>query len=254
MLDRSCKPSLKLVLDYPVKYTEYLYGDITFVLAHLYRDNLVYKGKINQLKKASRPLMLDNGAWEFGKSMNPKLYLSIINILNPDYAVIPDVFKNKGQTEKLTLEFLEMWKTNWNGITKLMFAPQGETIDELVDCYNNVVGKMKKTFFDILAIPKHVGMIMNRVVATDILHNQVDLPFTDVHFLGYWNWEELSRKPDSEQWKLVSIDTKAPVKYAFGTDKFTSQMDYYLTERPLDEGSLKMAVDTFKDHLMKSGR
>jgi len=238
---------MKLVVDYPIKYAHLPYGDINFCLAQLYKDNIEYRFNIRKAQvKYDRPLMLDNGAWEFGKSMNVSDYIEIIEELKPEYAVIPDVYRNKELTEKMTLDFFD--KYTLGSHTNLMFVPQGEDIEQMIDCYNDIMPSLQ-VLIDTIGIPKHVGEIMNRVTFTDILYDNTHIPFKDVHFLGYWNWEELMYAPvNRDSWTLQSIDTKAPVKYAL-KKKYVTQVDYYNTQEKIDHGSLQLAVDSFQQRL-----
>ncbi len=240
---------MKLVVDYPIKYAHLPYGDANFCLAQLYKDNMEYRFNIRKASVSGRPIMLDNGAWEFGKSMNTKDYIDIIDELRPDYAVIPDVYKNKELTKKMTLDFFDKYLITPN--VKLMFVPQGEDIEQIIDCYNEVINQETDMWLNtsIVGIPKHVGEIMNRVTFTDILYDNVKVKFGHVHFLGYWNWEELMYAPiDRKSWTLESIDTKAPVKYAL-KKKYVTQMDYYNTQEKVDHQSLQLAIEAFQSKL-----
>jgi hypothetical protein len=239
----------KLVIDYPVKYTSLSQGDITFVLAHLYLKNSEYKHKIDELKVMGRELMLDNGAWEFGSSMPPLQYEKIIAELEPNWAVIPDVYKNRWQSEKVTEEFIELHDNHLE--TELMFVPQGTSVVEVIESYNSMVDK-HGMFFDCLAIAKHIGSFSNRISFTDLLYVEATEPPVGVHFLGFWNWrefEELKMQP----WHLWSVDTKKPVKNAFLPDTFTSQLDYYNTDKDLDENAFNIEVNDFYVNLAANG-
>jgi hypothetical protein len=239
----------KLVIDYPTKYTECSYGDVTFVLAHLYLKDTTYRSKINYLKHAGRELMLDNGAWEFGSSMRPDDYIKIIQDLEPTYAVIPDVYKNQIESERMTREFMEKYDSEPD--TQLMFVPQGNTVEEVFESYNNLVTDYG-TFFDILAIAKHIGTMANRVSFTDTLVAEAFEPPHDVHFLGFWSWEELEQQRFTD-WKLVSIDTKKPVKNAYLPETFTSQLDYYNTDKILNLNAFQIEVNEFYVKLNELG-
>jgi len=240
---------MKLVVDYPIKYAHLPYGDANFCLAQLYKDNIEYRFNIRKAQvKHERPLMLDNGAWEFGKSMNVKDYIEIIEELKPEYAVIPDVYKNKELTKKMTLDFFDNYVLD-NSV-KLMFVPQGEDIEQMIDCYNEIMdGATVWINTAVVGIPKHIGEIMNRITFTDILYDNANIKFKHVHFLGYWNWEELMYAPiDRTSWTLDSIDTKAPVKYAL-KEKYVTQMDYYNTQEKIDHQSLELAIEAFQSKL-----
>jgi hypothetical protein len=238
----------KLVIDYPVKYTSLLQGDITFVLAHLYLKNSDYKEKINELKGLGRPLMLDNGAWEFGSSMPPKQYLDIIEELEPTYAVIPDVYRNRWQSEKMTSEFIDI--NDRSKDTQLMFVPQGENVEEIIASHEYLVAQYGM-FYDVLAIAKHIGKITNRVDFVNTLVARAAEPPIDVHFLGFWNWEEFDNAKIGN-WNLISLDTKYPVKGAID-HKFTDQLEYYNTQLYLDLDIFNIEVDSMYFDLHERG-
>ncbi len=243
------RKDVQLVVDYPIKYAHMPYGDANFCLAQLYRDNQEYRFNIRKACVKGRPIMLDNGAWEYGKSMPVDEYIDIIEELQPEFAVIPDVYKNKLLSEKMTLEFFDKWIEKNARKTKLMFVPQGEDIDEIIDCYNEVINQKSSMWFktSMVAIPKHVGEIMNRVTFTDLLYDNANIKFDSVHFLGYWNWEELMYESETP-WKLESIDTKAPVKYAL-KKTFVTQAEYYNTHEEIDKDSLQLAIKAFQQRL-----
>ena len=81
---------MKLVIDYPIEYTGLPFGDVTFILAPLL-DNTKYVEELKAMKSVGRPTMFDNGAWEFGETMDINDYLNLIKQWNPEYAVIPDI-------------------------------------------------------------------------------------------------------------------------------------------------------------------
>ena len=76
---------MKLAIDLPVKYSDLDIGDITFCLAPLLNrqddTGRKYMAAMDNLQKNGRQIMLDNGAWEFGASMDSQEYmLSLIHI------------------------------------------------------------------------------------------------------------------------------------------------------------------------------
>ena len=242
----------KLCIDYPMKYTHLLKGDITFALAQLYERFPAYEKTMIRLREEGREIMLDNGAWEFKVSMPVEDYLEIIQLLEPTYAVIPDAYQDAKKSRKLTLEFFDKF-IPLNLDTKLIYAPQGKNITEIIEEYNFNVNKFF-AYMDMVGIPKHVGDLLNRVAFTDMLYDSADIKFQKVHFLGYWNYEELMFAPKerkSAAWYLHSIDTKYPVKYAYLPTKFKDQLDYYLTDDKLNIDSFEVAVEHFYEGLLK---
>jgi hypothetical protein len=239
----------KLVIDWPVKYTDKTYGDTTFVLAHLYKSNEDYKEKINRIKSHGRELMLDNGAWEFGSSMPPTDYKKIVDELEPDIAVIPDVYMNRLQSEKVTSEYIGIHDRSLK--TKLMFVPQGQDPIEAVNSYDKMVSEYG-IFYDILGAAKWLGKYINRLKWVDQVWISNELQPQQVHLLGFWNFKELAYDPEFE-WDFISIDTKYPVKQSYYPETFDSQLDYYNTDKPLNLLQLGLAVNQFYVKLDEMG-
>src|SRR3972149_2021707 len=163
---------VKLCIDWPTAYTYVELGDITFALAQLYIDNREYRDTLHKLRDRGREIMLDNGAWEFGTTMEPKKYIQVINGLKPQYAVVPDVMKDSEMTLEVATDFFNRWEKVKHK-PSLMLAPQGKNIKELVKNYKDLSNKFA-AFVDIVAIPKHIGQIINRVKFTDHLLQQAE--------------------------------------------------------------------------------
>ena len=237
---------MKLAIDLPVKYSDLDIGDITFCLAPLLNrqddTGRKYMAAMDNLQKNGRQIMLDNGAWEFGASMDSQEYMDIITILEPTWAVIPDVMGSVNKSSSLARDFIPDL-VQLDNRPKLMFAPEGATMDDLIECYNAVMDDYSKAV-DIVCIPKHVGFWKDRIKAADELWEGANKKFKKVHFLGFVNLQELATF-HSKPWKLVSMDTKYPVKITYATE-FTDQLGYYFTQFPLDIQSLNYHVKGFK--------
>ena len=132
---------------------------------------------------------------------------------------------------------------NLDNRPKLMFAPQGSTTEELIDCYNAVMDDYSKAV-DIVCIPKNVGFWKNRVEVADILWHEANKKFKKVHFLGFVNMKEFNTFKTTP-WKLVSMDTKYPVKITYAKE-FKDQLAYYYTNDILDLQALNYMVKGFK--------
>ena len=138
---------MKLAIDLPVKYSDLDIGDITFCLAPLLNrqddTGRKYMAAMANLQKNGRQIMLDNGAWEFGASMDSQEYMDIISILEPTWAVIPDVMGSVNKSISLARDFIPDL-VQLDNRPKLMFAPQGGTMDDLIECYNAVMDDYSK--------------------------------------------------------------------------------------------------------------
>ena len=86
---------MKLAVDYPIKYSDVDIGDITFCLAPFFKPGVgggeIYQRNMFDLQKNGRQIMLDNGAWEFGESMDSQEYLDIIDIFKVYHNIIPNI-------------------------------------------------------------------------------------------------------------------------------------------------------------------
>ena len=228
----------ELILDLPVDYIDYQVGDMTFALAPLCNDNskeVNYIDKLITMKKQGRRIMLDNGAFEFGKSVDIHEYMKWIIKIKPDYAVVPDVLKDGFRTAKLAREFSDLVdEQSFKDIVDIewIVAPQGSDIEEMTACWNSI---NEESFTDaILGIPKHVGAWANRFEVAKNLYNQGDYTFDNVHLLGF-NANEFGIVKEfaehRQTFKLASIDTKWPIKNMI-KQKFERPIDCLLYTSP----------------------
>ena len=237
---------MKLVIDYPIKYANLRYSDANFVLAPLLDTSTEYLHKIIIATDEKIPLMMDNGAWEFGKSMDVKRYIQLAELITPQWLVVPDCMKDADETFTLADEFFNNWINNprIDPNTTIIFAPQGKNFQEMLECYNVVMDNWGG-YIDMLGVPKHVGGWMNRIKFTNELYKKCNRKFRNVHFLGLWALEDFTPKKEGA-WFLESIDTKAPFKIAANVNKWKSQMEYYHYEDRYSEDSIKFASYSIK--------
>ena len=242
----------ELILDLPVDYIDYQVGDLTFALAPLCNDNskeINYVDKLVAMKKQGRRIMMDNGAYELGKSVDIHEYIKWIVKVQPDYVVVPDVMKDGFRTCKLAKQFADaIDEQPFNKVEGIEYivAPQGSDMQELITCWNTI---NEESITDaILGIPKHVGTWANRLQVAIELYNQGDYTFNNVHLLGF-NSNEFGIVKDfklhRQTFQLASIDTKWPIKNMI-KQKFERPIDYYFYNKGLDVQELKYKVKGFK--------
>jgi len=242
----------ELILDLPVDYIDYQVGDLTFALAPLCNDNskeINYVDKLVTMKKQGRRIMMDNGAYELGKSVDIHEYIKWIVKVHPDYVVVPDVMKDGYRTSQLAKQFADaIDEQPYNKVEDIEYivAPQGGDFTEILQCWNTI---NEESITDgILGIPKHVGTWTNRLNLAKELYHQGDWTFNNVHLLGF-NENEFGIVKDfrgyEQLFRLVSIDTKWPVKNMI-KQKFKLPIDYYFYNKGLDVQELKYKVKGFK--------
>lgn len=98
--------------------------------------------------------VLDNGAFELGKSIELSTLLDIAKAINADELVLPDVFRDMDETIKRTEEaILVIDKYKEKGLIrpdlKLMAVPQGKDLYEWLTCFDTF---LKNPKIDVIAI------------------------------------------------------------------------------------------------------
>ena len=242
----------ELALDLPVKYIDYQVGDITFALAPLCNDRpkqIDYTNKLIALKKQGRKILMDNGAYELGKSVPIEEYMETIIKVQPDFAVLPDVMKDGFRTCKLVQEFCELMdEQKFKDIVNIewIVTPQGSDMDEFMNCYNTIC---EESIMDgILGLPKHIGEWANRVDVLLQLYAESDYTFHNVHLLGFNPGEFgiIDRvKKATTDFQIVSIDTKWPIKNMI-KQEFKQPIDYYFYDGLLDGMEMRYRAKGFK--------
>ena len=113
------------------------YNCYDYALVHLFETHPEYYNFFKRSLADGREVLLDNSIFELGKSFDPKKYRKWAEELNPTFYIVPDVLEDSIAT-------MESW-------TKFMLdgAPaidalkigviQGDTYQELVDCYKFMV-------------------------------------------------------------------------------------------------------------------
>ena len=120
------------------------WNDYDYAFAHLYNDpdfHLFYKESAQDL---GRKVLFDNSAFELGAGIFDEFGRHVVD-LKPTWYVIPDVRHNGPETIESYKKFVGTFP-DLPGIG--ICAIQGETFDDLVDCYKFMIEKTKK-----IAIP-----------------------------------------------------------------------------------------------------
>lgn len=120
------------------------WNDYDYAFAHLYNDpdfHFFYKESVLDL---GRKVLFDNSAFELGAGIFDRFGCWVFD-LRPTWYVIPDVRHNGPET----IESYKKWVETFPDLPGIgICAIQGETFDDLVDCYKFMIEKTKK-----IAIP-----------------------------------------------------------------------------------------------------
>lgn len=219
----------------PVKYLkEYSkYFDFDFVIAS---TCLKFPEYFEYYKSHSRFMILDNGAFETGASINIEKYYEIAKELKPEILVLPDVFRDEVGTMNLSLAFMKFWEKNRIPGVELMGVLPGESVNRVLLEY----AFFKKEAVKWFGLP--YGNMIDRFQFLKA-HPEIE----NVHILGLPSLNEalsLTLLPN-----VKSIDSSLPVKCT-AEDKFISKvLISNFSVKPgttiLDENKLRYNLEFF---------
>jgi len=149
-------------------------------LAHLIGKDDTYTRFYSKMAQKGRYVIMDNGVIEG----DPRPIEEIVKkalMIKANEIVLPDVYKNMLATLEKTYEAIRYVKGNFP--FKLMGVPQGETIDEWIQCAETMI----MMDIDVIGVPKvltDIGGRDARIEVLEILGNR--LRGLDIHMLGCW--------------------------------------------------------------------
>lgn len=200
------------------------FNDYPYVLGHLVEKDYDYKEFYKQELKNADFSILDNSAFELGKSIPFEELMLAARYLKPTHLVLPDTVHNKQKTIDDTLLF---WSKYRQELKVLNIEPigvvQGNSFEELLQCIENYHYKD----INFIAIPfdcisgTDYGVIryqfLKWLIKTMSFENVSNLK---IHFLGLQNPQELLLYSKEERSLIHSIDTSSPILHGFMGNKF----------------------------------
>ena len=198
---------------------------------------------------AKRPenfVIMDNGAFEFGASIDLGKYLSIILEVRPDEIVLPDRMFRAKDTIKMSKEFMDLMGCPRDYSPSIRGVAQGRTIEEFLECADALIAMG----VDTIAIPKDYDIWEGgREVLAATIAFRTAKRGTDIHLLGMsatydpafgWSKELKSsiRSIDSAKPGILSCDG---IRLHDGTeDRYKSSRPENYFEVELDNKNRKM--------------
>ena len=188
--------------------------DYDFVIASYCEDNDEYKEFYKNMRQSlarNRFMVLDNGAFENGQSMEFADYAEVVKELRPDQVVLPDVINDARITIEMSDEFL-------NRALGILPTPgymgvlQGESINDYLYCLEFYIRKSKHHPIRTIGIPYHMFYRPTLLRKTNIIeickeHNLL------IHILGLPNPYEIL---DLMKFDLISsIDSSLPISATY---------------------------------------
>lgn len=215
---------LRWSFETPIKYMEELMScmDYLYVLSqHL--DDTKYMNLVKEYKDEGGYVIMDNGAYELGTSIDLQLYVNRIKIINPDEVIIPDILYDSVGSDRLTNKFWKVLNENnfnleENNI-KTIGIIHGCNIDEYMKHFSKLYYNEKIDKIGITKIRKLMfGSVFSILYSIeDILQAEGD--YKPFHLLGVVNpLEIVMLKHNLENRKEVkaieTIDTGLPINFA----------------------------------------
>lgn len=115
--------------------------DYDYCLAHLFDENTLYRNQFYKSKDKGREIILDNSIFELGTAFDSNKYHNIINDLQPDWYIIPDVLEDCSGT----IQSMDNWMLDFGDYVpttiKKIGVVQGKNYEELCQCYRHLVDK-----------------------------------------------------------------------------------------------------------------
>ena len=216
--------------------------DYSLCLAHILRNDsrqmVYYKERSTRVDDYT---ILDNGAYELGRSLPFEHVLEVAKEIEPDEIVLPDVFLNAKETatEALIGYRLFLEEIEWAADINVMVAPQGQNLTEWLQCLDALVGTIHP---DVIGIPIVYESMMGRGVLIKEVMRYVggDLYYQpEIHLLGW----------DGDLYKLSCYARDFPL-WIRGIDS-AKPFYYSMAYNPilLNQGSSRSRPDDYFDLL-----
>ena len=200
-----------------------LISDYPYVLGHLISLDKDYKNHYIERLKKSNFSILDNSAFELGKSIDPNELLRVAKELKPTHLILPDTLHDMQTTIEDSINF---YRENVDFFQENNITPigvvQGNSFEELALCYQSYL----EHGIGYIAIPfdciKDSDWSIVRYLFFNYLCNSGLIEFAkDIHFLGIKNPQELLLYSPKQKSYISSIDTSSPIIHGWKGNEYT---------------------------------
>lgn len=107
-----------------------------YFLANVFETDPEYLEKAKESVAKGRKTILDNGVFELGTAMDLRNFLKWIQILKPEYYIVPDVLEDGEGTIKNMVAWIEMYGSEVPEGCKAIGVAQGKDIGDFQACYD----------------------------------------------------------------------------------------------------------------------
>jgi len=222
----------------PTAYLEYAtQSSKHLVLAHLVATDEEYANFYRTRSEAGDGIIMDNGAFELGRSYEPEKLLMIAKKCAADVIVLPDYpFQRAQETIDAAEKFAPIFKAEG---FKTMFVPQSEVgdFDDFINAYmwaadNVVIDVIGMSILNIPNAMPHIPAAYARVVMSEILTDRgVFADWKYHHYLGLNAGPALEIPALIKTKVLNSCDSSGPVWAGILGHEYTLNADSYLATK-----------------------
>lgn len=204
------------------------FNDYDYCLPTYYLKYDKYKQYYINARKKGRFIILDNGLFE-GDSFTDEQLFQMINEIQPDIFVVPDVWNDSKATLELALkwkEYIPQLPSN----TKLMVVLQGKTFKELNELHDVCAFKHQFTHFGFnhssIAYDHthpHSNPLISKMMGRISSFRRIACKGMYYHFLGCSLPQEMYLIDDKCKAHINSVDTSNPVVWGALGEKYSEE-------------------------------
>jgi hypothetical protein len=195
--------------------------DFDFVIASHCLKYPKYKEFYSKFR-GERIMILDNGAFEDGKSIPFNQYLALITNLSPDIVVLPDVINNTVETMRETQLFCSKWDNNFRQMNRdemkhitFMGVLQGTSVAGCLETLKFYIEEVENV--NHIGIPYHL-FYRPKFIKDYNIDEVCRKNNMKIHILGLPNPFELVELANIPE--IVSLDTSLPIVSAIQELRF----------------------------------
>lgn len=207
-----------------------LINDYPYVLAHLIGVDEEYTDFYKRKCAAAPYSILDNSAFELGKSVDFDTLLDAADLINPSHVIIPDWVNNSEKTIEYLHAFLDHLQKRYKNPASLPFkliaVIQGTNLAEIYSSLNAITYQRQRfcKAIDTVAVPfdtlPNTDYHNIRYIVFQCIKQVLEDNFLQVHLLGLQNFSEYYLYSNSDKRLIRSVDTSAPIIYGWNGIKF----------------------------------
>ena len=218
-------------------------SDYMYVLLHKAMEDPEYLDAACRYITAGGAVYLDNSCFELGASLDNHLLYEYFQKIQPDVVILPDVLGDRKTTMERTLAFIKEYPDT---INFAMAVAQGETQDEMIECYKEMIAFRDDDGnpFAMIGIPfvyrwlprdptvQAQGRIdlLDRMVKENVIDTNVKH-----HLLGTWQAREFAEYARKGYRWVFSVDTSNPIMATIDGDTYGSQGLIYKPKATFDK-------------------